>query len=320
MSRRRCLITLAGLSALQALPSIGRAAAPARLIVASPAGSAGDLIGRDLAQRMAAHLGEAAIVDNRPGGGGAIGVAELRRAAPDGRTLALLGSSTLCILPALRRPPPFNAETDLSAIGRFMTSPFGVLVSAASPWKTLADVVAAARREPGRINVGHTGVGSLGHLLVEEWAHLAGIKVNAVPFDGSSLLQALLRAELPLTVDGLGLSTPHIRAGRLRLLALAGPARVPAWPDTPTLVELGYPGVDRGFWWGLAGPAGMASAVVSKVHAALVQASGEAAFRTRREELGSVFRVGTAEQMRQDLRDETSHWASVAARAKIQLD
>ena len=270
---------------------------------------------------MAAHLGETMIVDNRPGGGGAIAVAELRRASPDGRTLALLGNSTLCILPALRRPLPFNVEADLSLVARFMTSPFGVVVPATSTWLTPADGVAAARREPGRINVGHTGVGSLGHLLIEEWAHRAGIQFNPVPFDASSLTPALLRAEVPMTIDGLGLTTPHIRAGRLRLLAVAAPQN--GWRRGPTRQHcprraIPASTVASGGAW----PARQAwpTSCSPSCTRPLSLASDEAGFKTRREELGSVIRVGSTEQIRIDVRAETSHWAAVAARLKIQLD
>jgi tripartite-type tricarboxylate transporter receptor subunit TctC len=275
MNRRRLL--LAGTAAL-ALPwRLARAQAfPSRAITlfcAFPAGGPTDQLFRALAEVAARELGQAVVVENKPGAGGTLAAVTMKGAKPDGYTLSQMPLGVFRI-PHMQVTATFDPIRDFTYVINLTGYTFGLVVPADAPWKTLQDLIADAKKNPGKINYGSTGTGTSPHLVIEEFSAKAGIQLTHVPFKGSSdLMAAVLGGHVMAASDSTGWA-PHVDAGKLRLLATYGSKRAKRWPDVPTLLELGYATVsDSPF--GIAGPAGMSPAVVRTLHDAFRKALDE---------------------------------------------
>lgn len=241
---------------------------PITLICPWPAGGSSDAVLRAFADSAARVLGVAVVVENRPGVGGTLGATAMLRAAPDGYTLTQLPLGVFR-LPHMQKMA-FDPLKDLSPIIGLSGYTFGLAATLDAPYKTLPDMVAWARAHPGLLVYGHTGAGTTPHLAFEEFAHLAGFTTQDVPFKGSAeITQAILGGHLPLMSGTLEFA-PHVRAGKLRLLATLGAQRSKAFPDTPTVKECGWDTVSESPF-GIAGPKGMDAAVVRVLHDAFKQ-------------------------------------------------
>jgi len=263
--RRRHVVL--GAAAVLALPSLGRAQAfparPVKYICPWPAGGSTDAVIRAIAQSVARVLGQNVIVENKPGAGGMLGANELVQAAPDGYTLSQLPHGVFRI-PHMQKTA-FDTLKDFTWIACLTGYTFGLVVPADGPIKTVADFVAWAKANPGKLSYGSTGIGTSPHLAVEEFAAQAGIQLNHVPFKGNAdNMQAILGGHVMAASDATGWA-PHVDSGRLRLIATYGSKRTKRWPAVPTLNELGYRTVsDSPF--GVCGPKGMEPAVVRTLH------------------------------------------------------
>ncbi|MEY3296256.1 MAG: hypothetical protein RLZZ451_2304 [Pseudomonadota bacterium] len=263
--RRRHVVL--GAAAALALPSLGRAQAfparPVKYICPWPAGGSTDAVIRAIAQSVARVLGQNVIVENKPGAGGMLGANELVQAAPDGYTLSQLPHGVFRI-PHMQKTA-FDTLKDFTWIACLTGYTFGLVVPADGPIKTVADFVAWAKANPGKLSYGSTGIGTSPHLAVEEFAAQAGIQLNHVPFKGNAdNMQAILGGHVMAASDATGWA-PHVDSGRLRLIATYGSKRTKRWPAVPTLNELGYRTVsDSPF--GVCGPKGMEPAVVRTLH------------------------------------------------------
>ncbi|MFM7505177.1 MAG: tripartite tricarboxylate transporter substrate binding protein [Rubrivivax sp.] len=263
--RRRHVVL--GAAAALALPSLGRAQAfparPVKYICPWPAGGSTDAVIRAIAPSAAKVLGQNVIVENKPGAGGMLGANELVQAAPDGYTLSQLPHGVFRI-PHMQKTA-FDTLKDFTWIACLTCYTFGLVVPADGPIKTVADFVAWAKANPGKLSYGSTGIGTSPHLAVEEFAAQAGIQLNHVPFKGNAdNMQAILGGHTMAASDATGWA-PHVDSGRLRLIATYGSKRTKRWPAVPTLNELGYRTVsDSPF--GVCGPKGMEPAVVRTLH------------------------------------------------------
>ena len=263
--RRRHVVL--GAAAALALPSLGRAQAfparPVKYICPWPAGGSTDAVIRAIAQSVARVLGQNVIVENKPGAGGMLGANELVQAAPDGYTLSQLPHGVFRI-PHMQKTA-FDTLKDFTWIACLTGYTFGLVVPSDGPIKTVADFVAWAKANPGKLSYGSTGIGTSPHLAVEEFAAQAGIQLNHVPFKGNAdNMQAILGGHVMAASDATGWA-PHVDSGRLRLIATYGSKRTKRWPAVPTLNELGYRTVsDSPF--GVCGPKGMEPAVVRTLH------------------------------------------------------
>jgi tripartite-type tricarboxylate transporter receptor subunit TctC len=266
MDRRSVLLAGGALAALP-LGSLRAQAFPSRTITlfcAFPAGGPTDQVFRAFAESASRTLGQAVIVESKPGGGGTIAPIALKSARPDGYTLSQMPLGVFRI-PHMQKSPQLDPIKDYTYVINLTGYTFGLVVPAASPWKTLKDYVEDAKKNPGKIDYGSTGTGTTPHLAMEEFAQKAGIKLTHVPYKGSAdLMTSLLGGHIMSASDSTGWA-PHVESGKLRLLATFGSKRTKKWPDVPTLSELGYDTVsDSPF--GLAGPAGMDPAVVKVLH------------------------------------------------------
>ena len=277
MAKRREFIGIsAALMAGSVLPLPAAAQAyparPIKYICPWPAGGSTDVVMRSLAEAAGRHLGQAIIVENRPGAGGTLGALDLVNAKPDGYTVAQLPHGVFR-LPHMQKVA-FDTLKDFTWIACLTGYTFGLVVQAESPFKTIKDLVDYARLNPGKLSYGSTGVGTSPHLAVEEFAQRADIKLNHIPFKGNAEnMQALMGGHIASASDATGWG-PHVESGKLRLLATYGSKRTKRWPQTPTLDELGYQTVsDSPF--GVCGPKGMEPAVTRAIHDAFRKAIAE---------------------------------------------
>jgi tripartite-type tricarboxylate transporter receptor subunit TctC len=267
MTTRRQVLAAAGAAGLAGTSPLTRAQAfpsrPIRYICPWPAGGSTDAVMRALAESASRALGQQVVVENKPGAGGTLGANELVSARPDGYTLAQLPQGVFR-LPHMQKMA-FNTLIDFTWIACLTGYTFGMVVPAASPIQSIADLVAWAKARPGEFTYGSTGTGTSPHLAVEEFAQRAGIQLNHVPFKGNAEnMQAVLGGHVMAASDATGWG-PHVESGRLRLLATYGSRRTRRWPQVPTLDELGYKTVsDSPF--GVCGPKGMDPAVVQTIH------------------------------------------------------
>ncbi len=246
------------LAAAQAFP-----AKPVTLLITFPAGGPTDIAGRALAEATSKYLGQPVVVENRPGATGTLGAAALVNARPDGYTVSMIP------ITALRLPHMENVAFDPMKDIRYVMGVsgyvFAVIVRTDAPWKSMADLVAAAKAKPGEISYGSHGIGGSVHLATEEFSAAQGIKLNHIPYKGSAdMLTAMLGGHLNVAVDSTG-AVPHVAAGRARVLAVFTEKRAAVWPDVPTMTELGY-GIVSTSPYGIGVPAATPPAVVKVLH------------------------------------------------------
>ncbi len=272
-ARRRALVTLAGLAgaalvAAAPMPVLAQAAYPSKpimLVVPYPPGGANDMLGRLIGQKLTEALGQPVVVENLPWAGTIIGTNVVAKAAPDGYTLLIGGLASFATSPHLMKAE-YDPLKDFTAIGMFGTAPTVAVTAPDSPYKTINDVVAAAKAKPGSIMYGSSGNGSALHLAGELFAIETKTEMTHVPYKGGSAHTLdLMAGRLAVIFDSTTASMPYIKGGKVRPLAVASPKRLPELPDVPTFAEAGYPKFEVTSWYGLFGPAKMPPAVVAKL-------------------------------------------------------
>lgn len=293
-------------------------AKPIRLIVPFAPGGGTDLVGRLIAQRLTEALGQTVVVDNRAGAGGVIGADLVAKAPPDGYTLLMGTPGPLTINPHLMKSMPYDTLRDFTPIALATISPFILVVHPALPVRSAKELIALAKAKPGALNYGSAGNGSVGHLAGEQLAALAGIKIVHVPYKGSSLaLTDLLAGQLQLMVENLPTVLPHIKAGKIRALAVGTRQRSALVPELPPLDEAGVPGYEASTASGVLGPARMPAAVVSRLNRDLVRVLQAADVRERLSAQGLEGVGSTPAQYTAHLRDELGRYGRVVKAAAI---
>jgi len=321
--KRRALIRLAGAAALPAL-TWGRAGAdtsarPLRMIVGSAPGATADVLNRHLAERLATHLGRPVVIENKPAAGGVIALQELRRAAPDGQTIASAFWAQLSVTPSLIPQLPYRPLEDFEMLGTWVHGVQVLVSSPASGLASLEDVVARARREPNALQYGTPGNVSPGHLLMELWKGDYGVAIQHVPYRGPSGVQGLLAGDVPLLADGMLQVLPHVRSGRMRALAVFSGQRSPPLPEVRTFGEAGFRGLDHRVWHGFVAPRGTPPAFVEAFGSALRASVADPEVQRWHESQGRTLEVTTPAQMRAAVTAEIPLWADLGRRAGISL-
>lgn len=315
---RRQLLALAGAALL---PAAGLAQAfpsrALRIVVPFGAGGVADLTARAVGQKLAERLGQAVVIDNKPGAGGVAAGEMVARAEPDGHTLLLVSNAT-AVSAGLFKNLPFDAQKDFAPVSLLGMFDIAMLVPDSSRFKTVADLLAAARVAPGKLNIATVNVGSTQNLAAELFKSTAGIDVQVVPFNGTpALVTALRSGQVDAAVEILGPVSGQITGRALRALAVMGERRPAAYPDVPTMTETG--GALKGFnvasWNGLAVPARTPRDVVLRLNRELQQVLTDAQLRARLAELSVEARHSTPEQLAALLASETKRWSEVIARA-----
>ena len=308
------LLVVATAAAAQSYP-----AKPLRLIVADAAGGAPDQLGRIVAQKVSDSLGQQIIVDNRPGAAGVLGADLAAKAPADGYTLLLTTTSIYALLPSMKKNLPYDASKDFVAISRIATASNVLVVNAALPAHTVADLIALAKEKPGVYNYASAGIGSPAHLAGEMLNLLAGIKTTHVPYKGAAPGLVDVIAGNPHFIITSPISAAgHMKAGRVRALATTGEQRNPRLPELPTIAET-VPGYEMSQTWGLAAPAGTPPAIVARLSAETVKAMHLADVKDRVVALGAVPVGDTPAEFQAYIDRERQRLGDVIARTGIVL-
>lgn len=290
---------------------------PVRLIVPFAPGGAADIIGRMVAAQLAERLGEQIVVENRPGAGGAVGAEVALRAKPDGYTL-LLFSSAHAINPALHKLP-YDPLRDLAPLGRAATAVSALVVHPSVPATSVRELVALARRNPGKLDFGSAGVGSFTHLAIQLFRMLAGIDIVIVDYKGAGpAVIDLLGGHTQASISTLSAFMPHLRSGRLRLLAVGARERSPLLPQAPTIAEAGVPGFEASPWFGFALPAGTPPAIVARLAKELEVALAREPLRSRLLDQGAHPDFLGPAEFASFYAAEMAKWAKVVKAAKVE--
>lgn len=309
--------------ALLFAPRAARAAfpeRPVRIVVPFAAGTSSDLQARMIGERMAASLGQPVVVENRAGAGGTLGADAVAKSAPDGHMLLLGSNGPLTNAPVLQARLAYDPARDLAAVAMISRSPLTLTVRADSPWRSVADVLAAARAEPGRIAIGSSGQGSATHFLIEQVMATTGVRFTHVPYRGSSVsVPDVIAGNIPLVMAEISTVLPTWQGGQTRILAMSSAGRMPIAPQVPTLVESGVD-LTGGSWAGLVGAAGTPAPVLATLAAAVRAGLANPAYRERQAQLGAEIvaeREQTPEGFAAWLERERASIRATAERAGI---
>jgi len=293
---------------------------PIRIVVPYPAGGAVDIVARTVGQPLSESLKQPVLVDNRPGASANIGMELAAKSAPDGYVL-LMASNGLATNMTLFPSLPFDGRRDFAPIARIGFAPLVIVVPAASPAKSLKDLIAMAKAEPGKLTYASAGNGSSGHLAGELLKSSAKIDVLHVPYKGGApAITDLLGERISFMPINPVEVIAHIHSGRLRALAVGSDRRVPLLPDVPTVAEAGLPGYEATVWWGLVAPAGTPREVVGRLNADTNKALADAGIAGKLAEMGVVVSTGTPEQFAGFIQAQTELWSGVIRAAGIKPD
>ena len=325
MATRRDILTAMAAAAL-ASPAIRSAQAqgkypdrPIRMVVPFPPGGPIDTIARVMGQELSSRVGQV-VVENRPGGGSTIGTKDVAAAAPDGYTLMFGSSGSLAVAPALYSSLKLDPQKVFAPIATVALLPHVLVVNNDVPAKTIKEFVDYAKANPGQINFG-AGLGTPPHLLSTLFKVKANIDVVYVPYTGSAQsVNDLLGGRTQFTIDGLVTLYPLIKAGKLRALAIARGERWPALPDVPTLVESGYPDFVLDAWTGLVTPAGTPKDIVSQLNAAVNDSLKSATVQETLTKFSAIPKIGTPDDFKAFLADQTQRWGAIVKLAGARLD
>lgn len=317
---RRSLLLSGVAAAIPGLASAQAGGKPVKILVGYGAGGAVDVIARAIAQRLQADLGQTFIVDNKPGAGSNLAIKATIDAPADGSTL-LMAANAVAANMALYQPQPFDAERDLVAISLVGRVPVVIAVNPASPYQTLAQLVAAAKGKPNTINYATPGNGATPHLAVELFARAAGIDLFHVPYKGGAqAITDVIGGQVPvLAVNALEV-LPHARSGKLRVLAVLSATRAATLPEVPTIAESGYAGFEASVWYGLMGPAAMPKDKVAQLHAAVQRALATQDIKDRLAAVGGEVAPATQEAFAAHLKAEHARYERLIRAAKITPD
>ena len=317
--RRTVLSAALASAALAAFPALAQTypSRSIRLVVPFPAGGATDIFARAVSQKLGERLGTTIVVDNKPGAGGAIGSDLAAKAPADGYTLLLATSSTHSIAPSLGVKLPYDPVADFTPIAHVGNAPSIMLVPNTSPAKTVKEWVAYAKKNPGKLNYASSGNGTVVHLGTEYFKAQADVFMLHIPYRGTALaIPDLVSGKLDVLFDSLPSGLPHVKEGRLRALGITSAKRSALLPDLPAIAET-VPGYESVTWFGLYGPKGMPSDLVTRINTGLNQSLQEAEVKERLARLGIEPAGGTADQFAAMTQADRAKWKKIITDRKI---
>lgn len=315
------------LLALLLLGTVSAAAAqefparPVRMIIPFPAGGPADYVGRLFAQHLSELWRAQIVTDNRAGASGIIGTEIAIRSAPDGHTLLFGSTSTFAVNPVLIPKLPYDVFRDLNLIGLVAIAPHVLAVRAEIPARDVKDLIALAKKQPGKLTFASAGPGTIVHMAGELFKYRAGVDIVHIPFKGGApATVGLLAGEADMVVNDLSAVLAHVKSGRLRALAAAHARRLQPLPDVPTFAEAGLPGVESSTWWGIAVPVNTPRALAARIKSGHDQVLARAAYGERLASLAMEPLVLTSEQSTAFIKGEIEKWRKVATAANVRID
>ena len=299
----------------QAFPS-----KPITLIVPFPPGGTTDVLARSLGEKLSQAIGQPVIVESKPGAGATIGADYVAKAKPDGYTL-LMGAVHHTIATSVFRKLPYDFQKDLLPVTTVAMVPNVLVINASNPAKSVSELVAQAKSQPGKTSYGSNGNGTAQHLIGTQFENLTGAQILHVPYKGSGPLTTdLLGGQITMSFDTITPVLPHIKGGKLRALAVTTATRSPSLPDVPTLEEAGLKGFNIGTWFGVLAPAGTPKDIVAKLNTEMVKVIQSPDFKKRMAEIGANPIGNTPEQMATQVREETEKFAKLVKAANVTID
>jgi tripartite-type tricarboxylate transporter receptor subunit TctC len=318
----RWIRLLAAIASLLGAIGIARAqdafpSRPVHVLVPFAPGGAVDIVARTLGDDLSNRWGRAVVVENRPGAGGVVASEAAAKAAPDGYTLIIVATGH-ALNPHLYAKLPYDSFNDFTPISLIGTSPNMLLVRADSRFKTLTDLLTAARERPGQITYGHAGNGTSSHLAGELLKYMAKIDITPIPYKGGApALTDLIGGHIPMTFNNIPESIAQIMAGTVRPLGMTTAVRSPVLPDVPTIAEAGLPGFDTGVWWGLLGPAGLPRDIAAKLAKDCADAVNAPAVKARLIALGATPVGSSHAEFAALIRADYEKWGPIIKAAGI---
>jgi tripartite-type tricarboxylate transporter receptor subunit TctC len=293
---------------------------PIRFILPFPPGGGTDILGRLIAERLTANLGQPVVTENRGGAGGNVGAEAAAKSAPDGYTIVLVAPS-LTISPSLYSKLNYDPVKDFAPVSLVATVPNVMVTNPAVPANTLAEFIRLAKSKPGEMNFGSGGSGTSNHLAGELFNIVAGVKLVHVPYKGVNLaMNDVLSGRIQLVVIGIPATVPNIKAGKLRALALVAPRRSPVLPDVPTVAEAGLPNFEVTTWYGILAPAGTPKAIVVRLNAELAKIMHSPELKERLDALATDPVTSTPEEFAGLIKREIAKWREVVREAGLKAD
>src|SRR5687768_7987761 len=311
-----CLVVFSSLAAAQSFP-----AKPIRVIVPSPPGDGSDVVARLIGEKLAAAWGQQVVVDNRPGAGGRIGTELAAKAAPDGYTWIMGNAGSHGINGGLYRNLPYDLEKDFAPITQIMRAPNALVVSPSLGVGSVAELIALLKKNPGKYSYGSGGNGSSAHLSAELFKSMAGVDIVHIPYKGATLaLTDLIAGNVVMFMGNLPPAMGHIKAGRIKALAVTTPARSKFVPELPTVSESGLKGFETVAWFGLIAPAGTPADVITRTREEVARITHTPELRARIESLGGEPVGNTPQEFATIIRADIAKWRRVVDAANIKVD
>ena len=326
MPRRASSVFIVALAALLAAALPARAAdypsRPIKLVVPYAAGGPTDVLGRIVGEYLGRDLKQVVVVENKAGAQGAIGAEAVARSDPDGYTLFVTAASIFVLNPLLYKKLPYDPARDFRLLSVITDAPMIMEVHPSVPAKTIAEFVAYAKRNPGKLNFGSAGTGGTVHLAGEMFKQMAGVEITHVPYKGAGpALTDLLSGNIQLMFDTLGTALPPVKSGMLRALAVTSTERIPDLPDLPTIAESGYPDYAVSVWYGIAAPSKVPDEIADRIKASLDRALNDEAFRASLVRIGfPPLRVKSQAEIDRFVDTDRARWAGVVKALNISLD
>jgi tripartite-type tricarboxylate transporter receptor subunit TctC len=294
---------------------------PVRLVVPFPAGGATDILARTISQKASEKLGQTIVIDNRPGAGGTIGSDHVAKSAPDGYTLLIATGSTHSIGPVINPKIPYSVEKDFLPVVYVAKTSSVLVVPGSLPVRNLAEFIALAKAKPGQLNFGSSGNGTNSHLSGELFKAQAKVFLTHIPYRGTGLVfNDMMSGQVHMLMDNYVTSQSNIKEGKLRVLGVTSPQRLPFLPDVPTLDEQGLTGFDVSNWFGIYAPAGTPGEVTTKVNAAFNQALQDSDLQKRLASLGATPTGSTPEQMGAMVAADAAKWSKLIRERKLVVE